>query len=120
MPRPGLGGKLPVHLFLLRNCHGDAMFQVPSKPTVACRFRACPGAHKKLDGGVPGFRQRLRNLWAIGAGNAQSRDQNSGSPTGGTMFGCRVSRTSEVSSPTPSLSDASKDCAGSAEPSPPV
>jgi len=39
-----------------------------------------------LDARVPGFRQVLRNLWAIGAGNAQSRDQEYGSATGRAML----------------------------------
>jgi hypothetical protein len=50
--------------FLLRRCHGLAMFQVRREPTVTRRFQACLGAHKKLDRPVSGFRHGLRKLWA--------------------------------------------------------
>src|SRR3984893_6832751 len=50
--------------FLLRRCHGLAMFQVRPEPMVFSRFQACLGAHKKLDRPVPGFRHGLRKLWA--------------------------------------------------------
>src|SRR3978361_46194 len=50
--------------WLLRRCHGDAMFQVRSQPRVISPCPACPGGDKKLDRAGTGFRQPLRNLWA--------------------------------------------------------
>src|SRR5882757_1486696 len=59
--------------FLLRRCHGGAMFQVRREPTVTRPGRACPGAYKMLDQPGAGFGQRLRKLWAMGGKATQGR-----------------------------------------------
>src|SRR5258708_32177524 len=55
--------------FLLRRCHGDAMFQVRRKPTVTSACKAFPGGYKMLDQRLPGFGQQLRVLWGAGGNN---------------------------------------------------
>src|ERR1700730_15551145 len=49
------------------------MFQVRKEPTVISPSKACPGAHKKLDDRLRGFRQKLQKLWAVRTKNAQLR-----------------------------------------------
>ena len=40
-------------------------------PAVTCSCKACPGVHKKLDRPMPGFRQKLRKIWALEVRNRQ-------------------------------------------------
>src|SRR6266852_2889272 len=68
--RPSVENRLSI-CFLLRRCHGGAMFKVRRQPTVTRPRDACLGAHKKLDQPIPGFRQRLRKLWATGTKDSQ-------------------------------------------------
>src|SRR5450631_1974535 len=76
--------------FLLRRCHGLAMFQVRTEPTVTGPDQACLGAHKKLDRPVPGFRHALRKLWAMGPRNAQGWIQGRIRVSGIELGGCPV------------------------------
>src|ERR1700722_1284623 len=47
--------------------------KLEEQPMVTCPGRTCPGAHKKLDRRMSGFRQKLQKLWASGAGSEQAR-----------------------------------------------